>query len=439
MREHFLHCADALDGLLKRGEIYLAWFEGESSDFMRFNKTAVRQAGRVEQRYLDLRLIHGARQASARTTLTGEAGAERAALSTMIERLRTALPTLQDDPYLLYATDVQRSDGIRPGHLARPAEILDQILDAAGNADLVGIYAGGPICRGFASSLGSRCWHEAQSFNFDFSLHLDRDKAVKASYAGLDWDGAAVRSRIDGALAQLELLRRPARSLAAGRYRSYLAPVAVAEIMQVLAWDGFSIKALRTQQSALARLADGAVLHRSVNITENSAGGIAAGFQQDGFAKPDRTTLIAGGRLHSPLVSPRSAKEFGMAANGANAAEAPESIDMAAGELSVSEVLRELGAGIYVNNLWYLNYSDRPAGRITGMTRFATFWVEGGEIVAPLNVMRFDESLYRMLGANLVGLTRERQIVIDAQSYGGRSVVSQRLPGALIDDFPLTL
>ena len=38
----------------------------------------------------------------------------------------------------------------------------------------------------------------------------------------------------------------------------------------------------------------------------------------------------------------------------------------------------QLDTGIYVNNLWYLNYSDRPAGRITGMTRFATLWVEEG-------------------------------------------------------------
>ena len=102
-------------------------------------------------------------------------------------------------------------------------------------------------------------------------------------------------------------------------------------------------------------------------------------------------------------------------------------------------MLYELGTGIFVNNLWYLNYSDRPAGRITGMTRFASFWVENGTIVAPINVMRFDESLYRMLGSNLLGLTQEREIIIDAQSYGARSIVSQHLPGALIGNFTLTL
>ena len=48
------------------------------------------------------------------------------------------------------------------------------------------------------------------------------------------------------------------------------------------------------------------------------------------------------------------------------------------------------------------------------MTRFATFWVEQGSIQAPLNVMRFDESIYRMLGEHLVDLTTERDFILDA-------------------------
>jgi predicted Zn-dependent protease len=73
------------------------------------------------------------------------------------------------------------------------------------------------------------------------------------------------------------------------------------------------------------------------------------------------------------------------------------------------------------------------------MTRFATLWVEGGEIVAPLNVMRFDETLYRMFGDNLIGLTRKRELILDADTYFRRSTSCVRLPGALIDDFSFTL
>jgi predicted Zn-dependent protease len=73
------------------------------------------------------------------------------------------------------------------------------------------------------------------------------------------------------------------------------------------------------------------------------------------------------------------------------------------------------------------------------MTRFATFWVEDGEIVAPLDVMRFDDTVYRMLGDGLVGLTEDRELIMDPSTYGGRSTSSSRLPGALVDDFVFTL
>ena len=73
------------------------------------------------------------------------------------------------------------------------------------------------------------------------------------------------------------------------------------------------------------------------------------------------------------------------------------------------------------------------------MTRFATFWVEDGEVVAPLNVMRFDDTVYRMMGSGLLGLTEDRELLMDAGTYGGRSTGSARLPGALVDDFVLTL
>ncbi len=53
--------------------------------------------------------------------------------------------------------------------------------------------------------------------------------------------------------------------------------------------------------------------------------------------------------------------------------------------------------------------------------------------------MRFDETIYRMLGENLVGLTDAREWILDASTYSQRSTASTRLPGALVDDFTLTL
>jgi predicted Zn-dependent protease len=73
------------------------------------------------------------------------------------------------------------------------------------------------------------------------------------------------------------------------------------------------------------------------------------------------------------------------------------------------------------------------------MTRFACFWVENGEIQAPVEVMRFDDSVYDILGTNLIGLTAERELILDASSYGQRSNRSIELPGVLVKALRLTL
>jgi predicted Zn-dependent protease len=117
----------------------------------------------------------------------------------------------------------------------------------------------------------------------------------------------------------------------------------------------------------------------------------------------------------------------------------PEALTMAGGALAARDALAALDTGLWVGNLWYLNYSDRPAARITGMTRFATFWVEGGRIVAPVDVLRFDDTIYRMLGENLEALTAETELALESNTYGERMLTSLRLPGALLSGLTFTL
>ena len=76
---------------------------------------------------------------------------------------------------------------------------------------------------------------------------------------------------------------------------------------------------------------------------------------------------------------------------------------------------------------------------MTGLTRFSTFWVEGGELQAPVNVVRFDETAYRVLGDNLVDLAEEREFLPDPRTYRSRSSGSMKLPGALVEDFNVTM
>lgn len=440
MQDSFFALADVIGASLKNNEGYLARFSGESSDFVRFNRSAVRQAGAVEQRYLTLELFEGRRHAARSVSLTGDLAEDTTQVKVSVAVLRDVLADTPEDPHFLVNIAPQSGTRLLPATLPRAEEAVNAILKAGKGHDLVGFYASGPIHRGFANSFGQRNWDTVQAFNIDLSFYLRADKAVKMSYAGTQWNAAAFTAKADAAKAQLIALARPAKTITPGGVRVYLAPAAMEEIMGMLSWGGFGLAEHCTATTPLIKMVEqGVRLNPTVTLTENSAEGLAPRFQGEGFVKPDSVTLIGAGAYRDCLISPRSAAEFGVAPNGADGSESPAALDMAAGPLASPDILRTLGTGVYIGNLWYLNYSDRNACRLTGMTRFATFWVENGEIVAPLNVMRFDDTVYRMLGENLVGLTAERDLLMSTSTYEARSTGSMRLPGAIINDFRMTL
>ena len=440
METYFNGVAALLDRSVGRGETYICRMDAEISDFVRMNRGKVRQPGTVSQCRLRLRLIAGRRHAEQCVTVAGDLVQDGAPIVGALTRLRAAIAGLPEDPHLSYSDEVRPTRVVRSAPLPAAEHVVDAILDAADGLDLVGLYASGPVYRGLANSLGQRNWHEVTSFNLQWSLYHRADKAVRSVYGGFEWDPQAFGAKMANACERLALLARPSRTLDPGRYRAYLTPSAMEEIAGMLCWGGFSGRALETRQSCLFRLKEGgAALDPSVCFAESTAEGIAPAFQDDGFTRPPAVQLVDGGRMVGSLVSPRTAREFSLTHNGANASEMPESLDMGAGKLSAADALAALDTGLYVGNLWYLNFSDRPACRLTGMTRFASFWVEAGRIVAPVNVMRFDDSVFRLLGEQLIGLTAERELLVNGDTYRERNVGSMRLPGAVVRDMAFTL
>lgn len=424
---------------LRGTERLLAYLVAEETDFVRWNRGRVRQPMTIRQAHLTLTLVDGSARDSVTVSLSGDPAEDRGAVERAVRSMRAELPALPEDPYLLYSSEPSSSERIETGTMPSPPEMLDAVLGGAEGTDLVGLSASGPIVRAFASSLGHRHYHEVSSFQLDWSLYHSTDKAVASAFSTREWSSVELRARMDAARVQLEHLARPAKTITPGTYRAYLAPAAIAEIVTMLNWGGVSAKAQRTKTSCLQKLVDGeAVLSPKVSLSENAADGLSPSFDEVGFTKPGRVELVTGGRHVAGLVAPRTAREYGVPAS-ADPDEAMRSADIAAGALPRADVLAALGTGVYVGNLWYLNFSDRAGARITGMTRFATFWVERGQIVAPLAVMRFDDSLYRMLGDELVDLTRERDFTLSTNTYGHRSVETTRLPGALLSGLSFTL
>lgn len=432
MKDYFLEVAAGVEQMTRSDEVVLSWFAAEESDFLRFNVGAVRQSLAVRQLVWTLSLFHDRRRTEASVTLTGHARADLAALEALLGRLRSGLADVPEEPHFLYEHRVTSSSQETEGSLPELGEVLDAVLSSKG-LDLVGAYAGGPIYRGFANTLGARHWRAVPAFNLSWCLYGETPVAMKSSYAGSTWNRGLVEAKMGFAREGLASLNEPPRQLTPGNYRAFLAPEALAEIFAALAWGGFGLESRLSKRSALLRMIEGdASLSRLVTLKENARDGLACAFQREGFVRPDAITLIDAGQLAAPLVSPRSAQEFGVETNGANRDELPEALDLEPGDLAERDAMAALGTGVYVSNLWYLNYSDFSACRLTGLTRFASFWVENGRAVAPLEVTRFDDTAYRFLGENLEALTIERHLIVDDSAYGERSTSSMRAPGALL-------
>ncbi len=436
-RQHFSELLAYLQGQVGGEEGFTLAYTAEVSSFIRFNQGQVRQAGQVQQVYATLSLYQGQRHAESKLALSGVLEEDLTRMQQSLQRLRLTLPTLGDDPYLRLNREAWRSERAAAGEPLDAAAMAEQIVSAGRGLDLVGFLAVGPQYQGFASSWGAFGWYAASSFNLEFSLFHGNGQAVKSAYAGEQWDVQAFARKLDVARQQLEFLGRPAKALQPGTYRAYLAPAALEELVSLFCW-GFGAQALASGGSPLQRLFSGkAELSPLVTMEERIEGGLAPAFTPEGPRQPLR--LISQGRAGERLVSSRSAAEYGLIANGACSGEYPLSLRMHGGELNEQDVLQRLGTGLYIGNLWYGNFSDLPAGRLTGMTRFATFWVEDGQIQAPVNTMRFDDSLFDFLGPQLEALTREPELLLPGGTYGSRQTGSMALPGALLSRFTLTL
>jgi len=440
MQSYFHDLVKSLKQESASNEFFAASFLAEDSDFCRFNQGMVRQAGHVAQRSLELRLVRNKKQARSQINLTGFLPEDQSRIQSVFEAGRALLEISPEDPYVLFNDNVHSTAKVEKNTLPNHDQIVTSVMDQASSVDFVGIYAGGGVYRGFANSHGQKNWFESFNYNLDWSIYVRDDKATKSGMSGKTWNPNDFKNRMESLKDQLEVLGHPQKNIKPGNFRVYFSPAAMSEFLGIMAWGCFGLRSQKTKASPLLKLVAGqASVSPEVTILENTGAGASPNFDAFGFTRPDVIPLISNGQHAGSLISASTAKEFGVLPNGAQEWESPNSVEMAGGKLNDSQILKDLGTGIYVNNLWYLNYSDRTNCRITGMTRFATFWVENGQIKAPLGVMRFDDSIYRIFGSNLVGLTANREFMLDPTTYEHRSTGSFHLPGALVSDLALTL
>lgn len=446
-RELFDVLAEAAFSELKQGEELNLNLGAEDQSYLRFNNSRVRQATGVMQRNLTLGFQSNRRKIGFTFDLTGQPEWDRATLCALIDRARAEAGALPEDPFSVPLPDHGRSDQHHPGRLPAAGDVVEAIATSTEGLDFTGLFASGTQIRAIRNSAGLDHWFSTESFFVDYSLLTvnasGENKAVKGSFTDKAWEQERFKASVAAGERQLVMLKRPTRPVPPGRYRVYLAPAAVAEIVGMFSWGAVSYAAWKRGDCALQKwIAGEERLSEKFSLKENFGLGLSPKFNSLGEIGPDQLFIVRQGKLENLLTSSRSAKEYGAISNAADPAGMGEhlrSAEVEGGTLAADDAMKALGDGLYIANLHYLNWSDLQHARITGMTRYACFWVENGEIVAPIRDLRFDESLYHIFGSALEDLTRESQIIPDTDTYHQRALGGRKIPGALVGAFRFTL
>ena len=440
MESGFQQLAAWLQRQCQAHEHFTLLLSSEQSQFTRFNRAKVRQTGSVWDGTLRLTLMQAGRSSYQEFPFMGGCDRDQQQVEVALTALRRELPQLPENPYLVLPNGNHQSRAVYVGALLPSDQVAATLLPAVADLDFTGIYAAGTVIRAYADSAGQQHWFATDTYALDYSLFSPDGLAVKGTLAGTHWEPAAYHAKMQTSRHLLSQLAHPVQPIARGSYRTYLAPAAMAEIIYMLSWGGMSEASFQQGGSCFGALRRGEKqLSPQITLRENFAAGLVPQFNELGEVAPAILPLISAGQLDHLLVSSATAKEYQVTANGASQEESLRSPEIIAGHLPSDQILAALDTGLYVANLHYLNWSDRPTGRITGMTRYACFWVEDGEIVAPIANLRFDDSVYQFWGDNLIALTDFQEFIPEVGTYGQRHLGGMLTPGALIEGFTYTL
>ena len=440
MEQLFNQLSETLLNNLQNGEDLKLTIGGENSQFVRLSQSKVRQSGLVDDASLSIVLIKDERTCSGSFTLTGNITADEETAMEELNRLRDEVGTLPKDPFVVMPEDTGSSREEYNGSLLNEEEAVSALSPAMQGVDLAGIWASGRIFTGNANSAGQKHWFATDTFSLDYSLITPDERMVKGTFAGSHWDQSEYENNMAKSIAKLRMMEKPGKKIKPGVYRTYIAPAGVADIVGMFSWGGVGEASIQQGDSSLCKMRQNNVkMSPCFTLSEDFTSGIVPRFNSNGELAPEKLDLILAGSLQNTLVSSRTAKEYGVQSNFAGEGESLRSPVLSPGDLNEDEVVQKIDNGIYLSNLHYLNWSDRPGGRITGMTRYACFWVENGEVIAPIENMRFDDSIYNFFGENLEAVTDKAHLHPAVETYDGREMGGVSCPGILLKSFELTL
>jgi PmbA protein len=397
--------ADGAEVALGGGELALT----------RFANSEIHQNVQEERIEVSVRAVVGKHTARASTSRLDDRG-----LAEVAQRALEAARRAPEDEDLLPLFEGSDGGGEEPGDPIPAPETPEGRAEHFSQARSV-LQGSGAALYGFASTLRGNIgeWGEAHAFALGNSAGVRRF-SVPAQHAlsltvGLGentaWahaeapssDPIDAESMAHTALAKARGLAEP-RAIEPGEMTVILESAASANLMAFLT-PHVTGRSVEEDQSCLTGRVGERVFGEGVTIRDDVRHRLQQGVDFDAEGVPRQTvTLVEGGVVEGFVHDRRTAARAGVDPTGhglpipSAAGSAAQHLVMEGGEMSLEEMIASTDRGVLITRSWYTNFVDFKKALITGMTRDGTFLIEGGQIVSGLRDLRFNMSLFELLG-----------------------------------------
>jgi predicted Zn-dependent protease len=421
--DELLAIGDRALARLERGEAEVVIVD-ESSELTRFAGNEIHQSVAERSRYVRVRLIDEGRIG---------VGEVRGHLDDAVERALASAEQSRRVTTTSDASPLPRPDGAGEGPAAyaeataraTPEERAGLVAVVTGAAAAQGVNAYGALSTttsttAIVTSAGIR------------RVATTTQASLVAVARGDDGGGYASRHSADlDALGVEELAtevvdtcmrNQNATAIDPGEYEVVLSPYAVTDLLEHLAWTGFS--ALATQEHRSFMRIGEQLMSEEVTIRDDATTAEMFPFPFDYEGVSTRpVTLIDHGVGSAVVYDTPTALRDGVASTGHSLPQPntwgplARHMIMDGGDTPWQEMVGSVSRGLYITRFWYVRDVHPLRTVITGMTREGTFLIENGRITRPVKDLRFTQSIVGAL-ANVLRVSRERRLELGEGESG---------------------
>ena len=401
-----------------KAEVFVG-LESSKRAHVRFARNEVTTTGEIDEAGLTISVQLGKKAATSSSNQTDDAS-----IAAMVERTVRLAKLAPDDPELMPV--------LGPQPVTRNDVVFDakvDALDAKGRAGLVkdalmpgrelALLTAGFLFQwsglvGKASSSGLVQVHPATGLQFTVTARTPSGTGSgRGQFYGRRLQGLDARGVAKNACDTAKRSENP-RKLEPGRYTVVLEPAATANFAESLlsamdqraADEGRSFFSKEGSSRVGEQLFSPLVTLRS---DPRNARTPMLPFDGEGRALQAQPWITAG------KIDALAASRFWAAKAKRQPIGGHGGFELAAGTTPRAKLLEGIKRGVLISRVWYTNWVDAQTLLLTGLTRDGTFLIEDGQVVAPVNNFRFNQSVADAF-AKCDALSTELEAANDAET-----------------------